>query len=38
MFIFTAMFDLDGFNEDCDPFFESDDESSTDGKLMNFDL
>ncbi|XP_071809305.1 uncharacterized protein [Asterias amurensis] len=25
-----TIFDLDGFNDDCDPFFESDDESSTD--------
>ncbi|XP_038053599.1 uncharacterized protein LOC119726045 isoform X2 [Patiria miniata] len=28
-----TMFDLDGFNDDCDPFFESDDESSTDAHL-----
>ncbi|XP_022083715.1 uncharacterized protein LOC110975487 [Acanthaster planci] len=32
-----TMFDLDGFNDDCDPFFESDDESSTDDNSLNED-
>ncbi len=32
-----TIFDLDGFNDDCDPFFESDDESSTDDNSLNDD-